>query len=235
MGWSWQRDAQPELRARSPEVFHVQVPHLPPLLQGPEGAEAAAGFEAEGWRIWGWGGLSWARAEPRSVPVPKWRTLEAPANAQPWCGSKAQLGAEPGPEFSFPGGLWRLCLPPATLIQKGAALGKQFPPPDPEENATWKKQHIPTTILFLEIRSKEDAAQRGQLTGLSRGGFLSVLIKENSLVTCPLVHGGSSVRKGPHGGGRRWDGVGWMVSPCCPWQGRCEGQGNGGHGVLLLS
>lgn len=53
----------------------------------------------------GLGGLSWARAEPRSVPVPKSRTLEAPANAQPWCSSrKAELQAEPGPDISFPGG-----------------------------------------------------------------------------------------------------------------------------------
>lgn len=69
-----------------------------------------------------------------------------------------------------------LCLPPAILIQKGATLRKQFPS---EENTTWKKQHIPR-IFFFEIRSKEDAAQRGQLTGLSRGGFLVCKLKKTA-------------------------------------------------------
>lgn len=49
------------------------------------------------------------------------------------------------------------------------------------------------------MRSNEDAAQRGRLTGLSRGGSLVCKLKENSLVTCPLAHGGSSVRKGHPG------------------------------------
>lgn len=51
------------------------------------------------------------RAEPRSVPVPKLRTLKALANAQPWCSSKAELQAEPGPNISFPGALPPSCDP----------------------------------------------------------------------------------------------------------------------------
>lgn len=44
------------------------------------------------------------RAEVRSVLVPKSRTLEGPADAEPWCSSVAALQAEPSPDIAFPGG-----------------------------------------------------------------------------------------------------------------------------------
>lgn len=59
------------------------------------------------------------------------------------------------------------------------------------------------------------------------GPLFSVLIKENSLTTCPLAQGGSYVRKAtpPRW---RWDEVGeiWMLLTAR--EGRCEGQGDGG-------
>lgn len=62
------------------------------------------------------------------------------------------------------------------------------------------------------------------------GLLFSVLIKENSLTTCPLAQGASYVRKDPSWW--RWDGVGeiWML--LVAWEGRCEGQGDDGCSTL---
>lgn len=81
-------------------MFWVWVPRLHPLLRlwGPEGAEAA------GMGMLGLGGLNWVRVEPHSMLVPKSRTPEAPANARPWCSSKAEPRADASPDVAFPGG-----------------------------------------------------------------------------------------------------------------------------------
>lgn len=62
------------------------------------------------------------------------------------------------------------------------------------------------------------------------GLLFGVLIKENSLTTCPLAQGASYVRKAPPWW--RWDGVGeiWML--LVAWEGRCEGQGDDGCSTL---
>lgn len=83
------------------------------------------------------------------------------------------------------------------------------------------------------MRSNEDAAQRGQLTGLSQGGSLVCKLKENSLVTCPLAHDGSSVRKG-RPGWRAEVGRGGLEGVSVLSLAGEMGRGTGGHGVLLL-
>lgn len=58
---------------------------------------------------------------------------------------------------------------------------------------------------------------------------LSAKIKENSLVTCPLPHGGSSVRKDPRSeGGNGLDWVGWSLLHPVPDGGDATGRGTAG-------
>lgn len=151
------------------------------------------------------GELSWAKAEP----VAKSRTLKAPFPAG----------------RAWPRHLLRTLAalsPPATLTGKGAVLHKQL--------LLKKTQHGKSSTFLpffsFETGSKEDTAHRAV-----SGRLLSVKIKENSLVTCPLPHGRSSVRKDPRsegGNGLGW--VGWSLLHPVPDRTDARGRGTIGMG-----
>ena len=149
-------------------------------------------------------GWSWRRdAQPRALSptwcrCPNWGPLRLPQRLSPGAAAKQSRGQTPAPTSPSRGA--PAALPPSCHPHSEGSRARS-------ENGRWKRQRIPTICLFF-LKS-DPRRSRHSVAGSEAvpRRLSSARMKGNRLVACPLAHGGSSVRKGPRGGGRRWAGV----------------------------